>query len=98
MTTLFPLRESTLEIRGTPVKVRELTQSERADIAKLVTEDKFLATAAFAAKGCIEPKFAIEQAASMPADVIAKISREVMKLSGLLDEKEGVEKGESKNA
>lgn len=94
--TLFPMRESTLSIRGRDVKVRELTQAERTEIAKVVMEDKFLATAMFASKGCVDPAFTAEDAAAMPADVIGKISREVMKLSGLVVDDD--DKGESKNA
>jgi hypothetical protein len=94
--TLFPLRESTLTIRGREVKVRELTQHERDQIARQAKDEGFSPICCFAASGCISPAFNIETAKEMPADVIGIIAKEVMKLSGLSSDDE--DKGEAKNA
>lgn len=94
--TLFPLRESTLTIRGREVKVRELTQDERDKIAKSAKEESFSPICAFASIGCVSPAFSIDDARLMPADVVGMIAKEVMKLSGLSSDDE--DKGEAKNA
>lgn len=83
MDTLFPLRENTLEIRGRTVKVRELTQRQRTEIAEMAAIDRYCATAAFAAKGCVDPAMTVEQAQQMPSEVIGAISKEVMRLTGI---------------
>ncbi len=81
----FPVKQITIKVREQDCTIKELTQGERSEIAKKVTEDKFLATALFASYGCIEPKFTPDEAANMPAEVIAQIATAVMNLSGLGD-------------
>jgi hypothetical protein len=93
---LFPLRESTPTIRGRKIRVRELTQQERDSIAKHAKEADFSPISSFASLGCVDPKFSIDEAKAMPADVVGSIAKEVMKLSGLSSDEEGT--GEPKNA
>lgn len=93
---LFPLRESELEIRGQKIKCRELTQSERETIFTQTKDDSRAAVRAFAAAGCVSPKFDIEEAKTIPAEVVGLIANEVMRLSGLGEDKNA--DGEAKNA
>lgn len=96
ITELFPLREKELEIRGKKVRVRELTQEERETVFAQTSADSSAALRAFAAAGCIEPKFTIEEAKTIPAEVTGLIATEVMRLCGLKPD-EKTEGGETKN-
>lgn len=81
----FALKESTLTIREQSVRVRELTQGERSELVKVVTEDKFRGPAFLVSVGCIDPKFSEEEARQEPADVIKEIADTIRDLSGMGD-------------
>jgi hypothetical protein len=87
MSTLFPLKETTLSIRDRSVRVRELTHSKKMEISKIIRDDKFRGPALWASACCVDPVFTEEQAAAESAEVIDAIAREGMRLCGIdLDE------------
>lgn len=88
----FPVQESTINVRGQDIRVRELTHKERTAIMKLVMEDKFRATALFASAGCVEPAFTEEEADSLSAHLVEAIAKEVMKLSGMESDEDDAKK------
>ena len=89
MTTIFPLQESKIEIRGRLCTVRELTHQRRAEISKLIVEDKFRGPALWASAGCVDPPITEEQCSNESAEIVDKLARETMKLCGLLRDEEG---------
>jgi len=80
---LFPLKETTVSVRGKQCRVRELSHQKRAEISKLIVEDKFRGPALWASTCCIEPQFTEEQAAQLPAEVIDVLAKEGMRLCGI---------------
>lgn len=84
----FKLKETTLDIRGSKVRVRELTQSERHKFFKEVSDDKFRAPAVLVSLGLVEPKMTEEEVADEPGDVIQILTDAIMNLSGMKSEKE----------
>lgn len=83
MSTVFPLRESVIEIRGMKCTVRELTQKRKQEVSKAIMEDRFRGPALWASSGCIDPVFTEEQAADESAEIIDQLARETMRLSGI---------------
>lgn len=86
---LFPLKESTIDVRGRKCVVRELSHKKRAEISKLIIEDKFRGPALWASWSSVDPEFTEDQAGDMPAEVIDALAREGMKLSGFGGKDEG---------
>lgn len=85
---LFPLKETTVSVRGKQCRVRELSHEKRAAISKLIVEDKFRGPALYASACCVDPVFTEEQAAQLPAEVIDVLAKEGMRLCGMLDDEE----------
>lgn len=94
MSTLFPLKETVLSIRGTQVRVRELTHAKKMEISRLIKDDKFRGPALWASSVCVEPVLTEEQAANESADIIDEIAREGMRLSGIDLEDEKTPEGQ----
>ena len=76
----FPLKEEIIAVRGTDVRVRELTHAERNQFTKA---DKFSIAALVASMGTLDPKMTAEQAADEPAEVLEQIVERILELSGM---------------
>jgi hypothetical protein len=85
----FALKEATLTIRETEVRVRELTQAERI---QFINADKYSMPALVASLGTVEPKMTAEQAAEEPAEVIEEIVDKILELSGMRKKKGDAQK------
>jgi hypothetical protein len=76
----FSLKEATLTIRDTQVRVRELTHAERN---KFVNSEKLAMLALVASMGTLDPPMTAEQAADEPAGVVQEIVENILALSGM---------------
>ena len=79
----FKLKEATLPIRGTDVRVRELTQGERSDWSAATVADKKRGARLIASMGTIDPPMTEDEAAAEPGEVIEEIVEKIMELSGM---------------
>ena len=82
--SLFPLSETSVELRGQVVLVRELTHGERIQFAK--TADKYSGPALLISIASVNPKISVEMAESLPADVVERLVGAIMTLSGMESE------------
>lgn len=85
----FPLKEVTLTIRDTEVRVRELTQSERT---QFMNADAMSMAPLVASMGTVDPKMTKEEAAAEPAEVIEEIVETILTLSGMGKKKAAAQK------
>ena len=89
----FKLKETTVEVRGESVRVREMTHAERLQWVQVATEDRWAGPALLLSLCILDPKMTEEEAGALPGEVVQVISNAVMKLSGLaVTEKEKAEK------
>lgn len=79
----FKLKESTIDVRGTPVTVRELTQEQRNAFSLAVSADKNRGPAFVAAAGTVDPPLTEEEALQEPGGVVEALVDEILKLSGM---------------
>lgn len=79
----FELKTKTVTVRDQNVVVRELTQAERSEFVKQVTDDKFRAPALLVSLASTDPKMTEAEAAEEPAEVITLLASEIMTLSGM---------------
>jgi hypothetical protein len=76
----FSLKETTLTIRDTQVRVRELTHAERT---KFINSEKLAMLSIVASMGTVDPPMTVEQAADEPAGVVEEIVENILALSGM---------------
>jgi hypothetical protein len=79
----FKLKEATLTIRDTEVRVRELTQAQRGEWFAATVADKRRAAPLIASMGTVDPQMTEEEAAAEPGEVIEEIVEKIMEISGL---------------
>jgi hypothetical protein len=86
--TLFPLLEKEVTIRGKVVRIRELTHAERINVLEGYKRDEFTKVylPTIISMCCVTPAFTIEQAASLPGDVVPELGRQCAIHAGLWDE------------
>lgn len=88
----FKLKEATLTIRDTDVRVRELTQGERSAWSAATIADKSRATNLIASMGTVDPPMTEEEAAAEPGAVIEEIVEKIMELSAMGKKKGAAQK------
>lgn len=88
----FTLKEATVPIRDTDVRVRELTQGERSAWSAAISVDKTRSGSLMASMGTVEPKMTEEEAAAEPGEVIEAIVDKILELSGLKKKKDAAQK------
>ena len=79
----FALKEATLTIRDTQVRVRELTQAQRSAWSAATTADKTRGATLIASMGTVDPPMTEEEAAAEPGEVIEEIVEKIMELSAM---------------
>lgn len=79
----FTLKETTTEIRGVKVSIRELTHKERTNYIKEGEGDKFRLPALLISLGATDPKMTEAEWAEEPAEVLDELSQKIATLSGL---------------
>lgn len=83
----FKLKEATLTIRDTEVRVRELTQAERSEWYAAVVADKHRGAPLIASMGTVDPPMTEAEAAAEPGEVVEEIVEKIMELSGMRQKK-----------
>ncbi len=78
----FELKAETLEVRGQTITVRELTQKQKAEWAKRVTDDRYCAPHVLVSL-VVEPQVTAEEAADWPAQIIEQVVEVARRLSGM---------------
>jgi hypothetical protein len=79
----FTFKEGTLTIRGTEVRVRELTQAQRGEWFAATNADKRRAAPLIASMGTVDPPMTEDEAAAEPGEAIEEIVEKIMELSGM---------------
>lgn len=77
----FKLKETSLTIRDTEVRVRELTQKERRELSDRIDADKFMGPAIIAELGVLDPKMTAVEWHDESPEVLQLLTDEIMKLS-----------------
>lgn len=80
----FKLKETSVEVRGEKVRVRELTHGERLQWIRAVQEDRFRGPALIISLATLEPKMTEEEVSELPADVAQVLAEAAMKISNLI--------------
>jgi hypothetical protein len=88
----FTLKEATLTIRDSQVRVRELTHAERSAWSVATVADKSRAVRLMASLGTVDPAMTEDEAAAEPGEVIEDIVEKIMELSGMTKKKGDAQK------
>lgn len=87
----FTVKETSINVRGIDVKIRELTHKERTDYIK-GAEDKYSLPSRLVALGAVDPKMSEDDWSEEPAEVLDVLSSKIAELSGLGAKKATTEK------
>jgi len=78
----FTLQSETIEIRGQTLTVRELTDKQKGQWAKAVSDDVYCAPSMLVSLVCYPP-VTIEEAADWPSQITAQVVTIAQRLSGM---------------
>jgi hypothetical protein len=88
----FPLKEATLTIRDTEVRVRELTHAQRSEWSAATSVDSRRGAPLIASMGTVDPPMTENEATAEPGEVIGEIVEKIMEISGMRQKKGAAQK------
>lgn len=83
----FKLLSETIEIRGEPVTVHELSSKQKSIWARAVKQDLYCAPYVLASLVC-DPPVSAEEAETWPSQIIEQVVSIASRLSGMEDDEE----------